>query len=423
MSGKGITSYRKSNSSDSRFNMFGTRDLVFAHKANAGDTYIDFTNLTQPDFATWGITNPSSDTIINARLYNNRTKVDIATSENADLIEKDYEINNNGITLKGWVTVQDEVIVVRARNLMSVASSLTTARPIYKTLVPNTGTTELDFVTAVIIDSNSAMIHPLLVFKNETPIYPVTNNNPANTDGDYYIKDLGKGYGRSIVLLTPTVQGDQFLITSNGSLIDRPQDGYLADLQTIQGQLDVALPDLALATGNDLSKYQTAPSSVDLAYFGNLVTNILNLDVPIITDWVTYAPVFGGYSVQPTAYVCKWRRVGADIEIDIRLISGTVDGTTFTIPLPSGLSLAYFASRPVGEFITESSTVAYQRGPVFSSPSLSTTSLLLFPGDNTWGSSTGLTGSNTGGGRIAIKAKTTISGWSATQKMRTSLGV
>lgn len=59
---------------------------------------------------------------------------------------------------------------------------------------------------------------------------------------------------------------------------------------------------------------------------------------PIITDWVAYTPTYTGVGTV-TGNVTQYRRVGSNLEVTGGYTAGTTTGTTYSITLPSGLTV------------------------------------------------------------------------------------
>ncbi len=69
-----------------------------------------------------------------------------------------------------------------------------------------------------------------------------------------------------------------------------------------------------------------------------------------ISEWQSYTPTIAGAGTL-TDVACFWRRVGDTLEVSGRATSGTVDGSTATITLPSGLTQKdYTINRIVGQW-------------------------------------------------------------------------
>ncbi len=77
--------------------------------------------------------------------------------------------------------------------------------------------------------------------------------------------------------------------------------------------------------------------AVDSCEWSNSPLKIKNSVVD--TEWVDYVPTTQGVGT-PTIEFARWRRVGENIEINVKFVTGTVTATEIQVGLPTGLEIA-----------------------------------------------------------------------------------
>lgn len=278
MSGKDLKSYVRSSQPDSRLPSFTITDLQFGHESIGNETFISWGSLNWPSQAQidYGFQNPNPSTILAANMYNYSPNFRMASTRNPKWLSNMYTLSSSGITLK-IPTLAGEQFVFTFVNNPRNGIGLLDSKPIYVPSLLASGLTEFDFFDPVLIDKTSQQTHPIVVFRNDILCYPNSLNNPAGTDGDYYLKEIGNsGYARSIIFLNaaPT-GGDRILVHSVGIPCNRPTMGMQAEVETLAGAVDRLITDVALMAGNPTSDYRTTPSNVDLAYFGQMMAKLI----------------------------------------------------------------------------------------------------------------------------------------------------
>jgi len=118
-------------------------------------------------------------------------------------------------------------------------------------------------------------------------------------------------------------EGKQFVIKKS------PQDATF-NLITIQPAAGETIDDAA-------SKHLATTNESIILVSDGADWNIASRTIP--SDWVSYTPT-GGWTGGNVTYTGKWRRVGSDMELDLKVaLTGAPTGTTLTFDLPSGCTI------------------------------------------------------------------------------------
>lgn len=332
MSGKDNKELKNTSLGDSRLPIVAVKPLQFGHHAAANETGINFSSLTwgAQDTIDTDISNPSASDILNAHLSIYKAGVSIHSSAKGKLSPLAYRINSTGIIWKNFVTEADEIFTITANNTWRTSLQCVDADVLNATGTLAANATEIDFVKVIKLPRTGQPC-PLIVMIDESPKYMNTNNSTSNLDGDFYIKDLGNGFGRSIVLNSSATVARNYQITGAGVIPQSAEASVLQKIETLSSKIDVIVPDLALATGNPESKYQTAPSSVDLAYFGNIVTQMY---AQFVSKIYSFIKVTGqAFSAQQTTITptgttatINWNN-GNSVILDLHSATGNVTVT------------------------------------------------------------------------------------------------
>lgn len=143
-----------------------------------------------------------------------------------------------------------------------------------------------------------------------------------------------------------------------------------------------------------------------------------------LTDWQSYTPTYNGFGT-PTGVEAFWRRVGSDVEIDVKFIAGTTTAVEGRVSLPSGLTSASSARIPSIRLagIAEINTLgAAGQNVGVSYATLIEPSVTYITFSSRSSGNTGLTKLNgssiaSSGNAITIRTLIPISGWSSNVQM------
>lgn len=429
LTGKGTLSLRKSEVLQQKKAGTAYRRLVFAHKASAGETGITIGSLVQPsEMAALGFVNPSSSDILAANILFYKKNLTVISSARGVLMQDlSYTVPTSArIEFQGFTALQDEIFTCLLETGVRDGVTVVDASPIVATGELSIGSTDFNVGTPFEVNKyNSQQIGAVLVFRNGQ----IQFRNPSNgTSGGNY-QEVNNGDGLSTVIRfnnAPVGQTDNIVVWGH-LLAERPNGSMMAAIESLAGQLDSMIPTLAALAGVPESTFQAAPNNQDLKAFGDKVEALLDAQVPIITEWVSYTPT--GSWTGPTTYSGKWRRVGDTGEYDILVsLSGAPNPVALTVNLPSGHAIdttkytlatslfgmhgtasdsgglyevAGFAEAPSKIYVTRKTSVA--------------DNLALVDASNpfTFGS----------GDYVQLKFSVPISGWSSTQTLRQQLGL
>lgn len=277
ITGTGVTSIRKQDVEGSKPIAIAFQKLVFAHKATAGETGINLLSLTTPtEMSSIGFVQPSPAQISAAKLLFFRKNLQIISSLRGVLqdfvsytVSTSYQINFKDFTAAAGEIFIGIVDHAPATGLEVVDASALVA----------SGTlpaTQQDFSTGEAFEVNkypTKQAGAVLVFVDGVQQFRNSGNATASpsADGNYQEVDNGSGLGTVIRFNDTTAYDREILVISNGLLVNRPSASRDQIIETLAGQIDAMIPDLAAATGNPESAYQAAPNSVDLKSFGDRV--------------------------------------------------------------------------------------------------------------------------------------------------------
>jgi hypothetical protein len=187
-------------------------------------------------------------------------------------ISSSYQINFNG-----WTADADEIFIGIVDHSPSTGLEVVDA-----SMLVASGTllaTQQDFTTTEAFEVNkypTKQAGAVLVFVDGVQQFRNSGNATASpsADGNYQEVDNGSGLGTIIRMNSTEAYDRNVLVISNGLLVNRPSASRDQAIESLAGQIDKMIPDLALATGNPTSTYQAAPNNVDLKSFGDNVQKL-----------------------------------------------------------------------------------------------------------------------------------------------------
>ena len=117
-------------------------DFVFAHQASVGETQITFSSLIVPtEMVSNGFTNPETTTILNRKISNKSSNVEVVSSVNGLLIQNmTYKVYDSYIKFVNYTSVANEVFVITVRS--SASSDWTPTQVIRKRLAAQYSTNQ-----------------------------------------------------------------------------------------------------------------------------------------------------------------------------------------------------------------------------------------------------------------------------------------
>jgi hypothetical protein len=282
ITGKGSLSIRRKDVEQQRSVALGFKNLAFAHEASAGDTRIDMTDLVLPS-AMNSFTNPSSTDILNSHIQMNRQNMTLVSSLRGILIDRlSYNVADNKIVFIGFEAEEGEIFYGTLQSSPRTGLQTVDARPLVAT--GELGVGETDFNVGQVFKVNEFMtqqVGQVIVFRNGVQQFRCVDNDLDN-EGNYIEVPTTGGVGIIIRFKeAPSVEPDSILVNSNGLIAEKPELSQLAEIENIAGQVDKLVEVTAAVSGLPESHFQSAPHSVDLKQFGDVVNGILNVEVPI----------------------------------------------------------------------------------------------------------------------------------------------
>ncbi len=279
ISGKSSLSIKKADLKNQKNPAIGFKSLRFWHKATGGETGIDLTALTFPSSELPNESNPTSSEIVSAKLLFNKPNLTIKSSVRGVLLQSSYSIpHNSRVNFEGFTADVGEVFEFIVHSKAETGLRVVDASPVVATgtLLANT----TDFAVGTPFELNkypNEQVGAILVYIDGLLQYRNVGNAAAapTADGNYEEVDSGDGKTSNLIRfnVSDTVDRD-IVVISNGLLVSQPDDSRDAALNSLSASVDIMIDDLAAATGNPASKYQAAPSQVDLKQFGNKVFDL-----------------------------------------------------------------------------------------------------------------------------------------------------
>lgn len=337
MSGIGKTSngYRKAEFAESRSIARTQKTLRFAHEAAVGETSINLQSLTTPSvMSVNGFVNPNSTDLIAAELLTHKNNLKLKSSLRGPMEEHlDYVVASNTTIrfLDPFIATSGEIFTGVLEGILKTGTLITDAKQFAVTDILAVGATDISLGFPIPVTGTSgSQIPSVAVFRNgRLQVQNVGNSSVAT--GNYW---LVPGTGGISSVLRFNLAGVLLSDNSNESVVVFPigllpfmaTDGMTAALETIAGQIDLMIPDLATVTGNPTANYQSAPNNVDLRQFATQVmgheTRITTLETRG-TDLVNMAQI-----INP-AYFLRGSTVGSYGSMALTGGSGAVPATLF----------------------------------------------------------------------------------------------
>jgi hypothetical protein len=278
---KSLLSYVKADSQSDKNLALGFKSLMFSHKFSAaGLSEINLTSLSAPsELTSLGFVNPNASDLVSANLYFFKENLRLYSSLNGELLPYlSYDIvSNSVIRLKGAaVSAIDEIIIgyIDAKPTTGIIG-------VDGRVIVQTGSIAVGNTDVVVGDPFTWNKYPTqqagdVLFFLDGALQMRNDTNAAGGTGNYYEIAPSSGSLSNTLRLNTAVTGSAkaYVVVSNGMVAERPSTAVLAKVENLAGQMDAVIQDLAVVTGNPTSNYQTAPNSVDLAMFGNIVKSI-----------------------------------------------------------------------------------------------------------------------------------------------------
>lgn len=327
------TSRKRADIQPSRTGYLGSKNLNFHHQATLDDLTIDLTNLNGyiP-----GINNPSPSDFANVQAFVANFSLKSETREYELVRNIDFNISGTIITfINGFEALEDEKFF-GAILLPTSNAIVTESRTEISQFELPIGTVLLNIGTTYVVNANpTQQIGTIKVFRDGM-IQLRCEGNIITNEGNYIEIDSGNGFGNSIQFKTANGVSIDGIVVDFG--VHQVADvNIFSDLERLSGSILQLSNDMADVTGNPVEDYITASASeTDRLTLANTVLAILDVDVPILTEWQDYTPVTQGLGTVTFDYA-RWRQVGESIELQIQGDVGTTTAVEFQVGLPNSL--------------------------------------------------------------------------------------
>lgn len=270
---KGTKSIRKQDVMEQKSVALGFKKVVFAHKANAGETGINLTSLvTPPEMILDGFINPPASTLSRVNIYQYRNNLKLVSSLSGLLIPSlSYKVSSSTyISFNNFTATQDEIFLGYLDEAPATSLSVVDGINIIASGTLLAGETDFNIGTPIEINKNpSQQMGSVMVFADRQLQYRKVGNNPAGS-GDYIEVPVVGGLG-SLIRFTASGSPRTIVVVSNGVVAERPDGSLAAVVERTQGQIDAMIPYLATLASVPETTFQTAPNNVDLKQFGDKV--------------------------------------------------------------------------------------------------------------------------------------------------------
>jgi hypothetical protein len=215
-----------------------------------------------------GFVNPSATELASAQIYVNQKGLVLVSSVRGTLIPKaQYTVDSNSqINFTGW-TAEDTEFIFGMLDMQKEGKYFVDATQFVKTYLLPAGDTEVLTGAYPLNLFPTEQVGAVTVYAGSLQQFRNSGNAAASptADGNYHET------GSSIQFNTAFEEDTPIFICSTGLLVNNPADSRDAALDLIAGQMDIVVADLALATGNPVSRYQANPNKPDLTAFGDRV--------------------------------------------------------------------------------------------------------------------------------------------------------
>jgi hypothetical protein len=269
---KANISLSKKDLSKSRIPPVASRNVVFYHKATAGQLTINLLSLTMPTVDMPTAVQATNPEISGAQLMVNKKNLDLTSSSNGKLIQGlDYVVvDSYTISLIGpYIGVGAEVDEIFVGTINSAPISdlvVASAKSVDKTYTLAVGSTVLNLGREYKVGSNP--------FESIGSIKVFVNGVLALRGSDYIEVDSGNGYGTTIQFFTAPVSIPHQVAVDFG-VMAITDNNAIGAIENLGGAIKKIADDLAVVAGTSATDYYNAsPSEVERRTFGDTILSL-----------------------------------------------------------------------------------------------------------------------------------------------------
>jgi len=254
--------------------------IEFMHESDGGETFIDFNNLIVPSLAIQreNFQNPTPAKLISAGIKGIRGNVELHSSDKGELqrITQFFITENSGIRLT-FETKAGEIITGKINNVVKNEPYIVDAQPLIITTTLAEGDTDVHTGKVFRYNANQSTNLGEIVWYREGALQLRNNGNLDDGSRDYFEVFNGTQFSQTVRFNTPAgVGGEEIVGIAYGRLLERPQDSYSQEFETLGGQIDKIVEILDTQLAADVSQVQSSPNQPDLRAFGDLVAQLSN---------------------------------------------------------------------------------------------------------------------------------------------------
>ena len=260
----------------------GSKNIVFAHQATAGQTLINLGSLTTPSsLAAKGFVQAGILDIQAANLLAYRKNLRLQSSLRSILFDYDsYLVTGNTSIQLLFPAEEGEIFIGVISSVTSASVQTIDAKAICATGTLAAGAT--DFVVGQSFALNkypTQQVGDVKVYIDGILQARNVGNATASATADGNYEELNGGSGLSNTIrfnVANPARSRSIVVVSNGMVVERPDGSLRAEIESLAGQVDQMIPTLATLAGVSETVFQSAPNDVDLMTFGSRVVALEN---------------------------------------------------------------------------------------------------------------------------------------------------